>query len=247
MPVSPTAGRRERKKAATRQAIADAALEAFTEHGFDQVSVRDVADRADVSTTTLFAHFPGKEALVFDRDADNEARLAAAVRDRPAGQDVVEALRAHALESWVAVSSDPRHERFTALVERTPALREYAERMWMRHAGTLGAVIAGELGREPDDIACSALARFVLEIPALTTGRHDARTTVETVFDLLVHGWRSRYGDDDGAGRGTRLSPPDPPAPPAPPERPVPPEPTVAPEPPLPPAPPVPPKPTGST
>ncbi|WP_018565355.1 TetR family transcriptional regulator [Streptomyces sp. PsTaAH-124] len=240
MTDSPTVGRRERKKAATRQAIADAALELFTEHGFDQVSVRDVADRADVSTTTLFAHFPSKEALVFDRDADNEARLAAAVRDRPAGQDVVEALRAHALESWVAVSADPRHERFTALVEQTPALREYAERMWMRHAGTLGAAIAGELGREPDDLACSALARFVLEVPALTAGRHDARATVETVFDLLVHGWRSRYGDGTGDGHGTRLSPPAPPAPPAPPQRPAP------PEPPLPPAPPVPPKPTGS-
>ncbi|CAM5612139.1 TetR/AcrR family transcriptional regulator OS=Streptomyces tendae OX=1932 GN=GUR47_06055 PE=4 SV=1 [Streptomyces tendae] len=93
MSDSPTPGRRERKKAATRQAIADAALELFLEHGFDRVSVRDVAERADVSTTTLFAHFPSKEALVFDREADVDAALAAAVRERPEGQGVVEALR----------------------------------------------------------------------------------------------------------------------------------------------------------
>ncbi|GAA1368790.1 TetR/AcrR family transcriptional regulator [Streptomyces beijiangensis] len=198
MTDTPAVGRRERKKAATRQAIADAALELFLEHGFERVSVRDVAEKADVSTTTLFAHFPAKEALVFDREAEVEAALTAAVRERPAGQDVVEALRAHALTSWVRMASDPRRDGFTALVEQTPALREYGERMWMRHAGALGAAIAAELGRETDDLACSALARFVLEIPSLATGRHHSRATVETVFDLLIHGWQSsRHGSGD--------------------------------------------------
>ncbi|MFE1202327.1 TetR/AcrR family transcriptional regulator [Streptomyces sp. NPDC058762] len=190
MPDSPIPGRRERKKAATRQAIADAALELFLEHGFDRVSVRDVAEKADVSTTTLFAHFPSKEALVFDREEEVDAALAAAVRERPEGQGVVEALRAHALKTWVPIVTDPRRESFTSLVNGTPALREYAERMWMRHADALGTVIAEELGREPDDPACAALARFALEVPALTAGRHDPRATVETVFDLLLHGWR---------------------------------------------------------
>ncbi|MFJ2292635.1 TetR/AcrR family transcriptional regulator [Streptomyces sp. NPDC087894] len=161
-------------------------------------SVRDVAERADVSTTTLFAHFPGKEALVFDRDADVEAELVAAVRDRPEGLGVVEALRAHALASWVLLAADPRRDRFTALVNGTPALREYGERMWMRHAGALSSAIAEELGRDEDDLVCAALARFVLEVPALATGRHDPRATVETVFDLLINGWRSQLGPDAG-------------------------------------------------
>jgi AcrR family transcriptional regulator len=205
MPDSPTVGRRERKKAATRQAIADAALELFLEHGFERVSVRDIAERADVSTTTLFAHFPSKEALVFDREQEVEAALTAAVRERPKGQGVVEALRAHALKSWVSIASDPRLERFTALVDRTPALREYGERMWMRHAGALGTVIAEELGRDADDLACSALARFVLEVPTLAKGRHDPRATVETVFDLLIHGWESQQ-HSEGAGTGSHAS-----------------------------------------
>ena len=205
MPDTPTVGRRERKKAATRQAIADSALELFLEHGFERVSVRDVAERADVSTTTLFAHFPGKEALVFDREAEVEAGLTAAVRERPTGQGVVEALRAHALASWVRLESDPRRDQFTALVEQTPALREYWERMWMRHAGALGAVIAEELGREPDDLASAALARFVMEVPTLAAGRHDPRATVETVFDLLIHGWQSsRFGSGDATAEPHR-------------------------------------------
>lgn len=201
MPDSPTVGRRERKKAATRQAIADAAMELFLEHGFDRVSVRDIAERADVSTTTLFAHFPSKEALVFDREQEVEAELTAVVRERPKGQGVVEALRAHALKVWVPIVSDPRLHQLNALVDRTPALREYAERMWMRHAVALGAVIAEELGRETDDLACAALARFVLDIPALARGRQDPRAAVEAVFDLLTHGWRSQQ-DSAGSRQG---------------------------------------------
>jgi len=197
MPDSPTVGRRERKKAATRQALADAALELFLEHGFEQVSVRDIAEKADVSTTTLFAHFPSKEALVFDREEEVDAALTAAVRERPKGQSVVEALRTHALQSWVLIASDPRLHQLTALVDRTPALREYAERMWMRHASALSATIAEGLGREADDLACSALARFVLEVPTLAKGRTDQRMAVETVFDLLIHGWQSQHDSGD--------------------------------------------------
>jgi AcrR family transcriptional regulator len=187
----PAVGRRERKKAATRHAIADAALELFLEHGFDRVSVRDVAEKADVSTTTLFAHFPSKESLVFDREEDVDARLRACVRERPEGQGVVEALRAHALTAWIPIAADPRRKGFAALVDGTPALREYSERMWMRHADTLGTAIAEELGRTPDDLACAALARFVLEIPTLTRDREDPEASVKQIFDLLLNGWRS--------------------------------------------------------
>jgi AcrR family transcriptional regulator len=189
MEKPPVVGRRERKKAATRQAIADAALRLFLERGYDRVSIRDISEAADVSTTTLFKHFPGKEALVFDQEEDHEAELIAAVRRRPAGQGIVDALREHVLTSWVPVTTHPRWAEFTALVDSTPALREYSERMWTRHTAALSRSIADDLGVGHDDIACRALARFVLGIPALTRGRQDPRTDVEKVFELLEHGW----------------------------------------------------------
>ncbi|MEU4746237.1 TetR/AcrR family transcriptional regulator [Actinosynnema sp. NPDC023658] len=183
-------GRRERKKAATRQAIADAALRLFLERGYDQVGIRDIADEADVSTTTLFKHFTGKEALVFDQEGDREAELVAAVRDRPAGQDVLDALRQHVLDTWLPIAAHPQAAEFNDLVDSTPELRAYAERMWTRHAGSLAAAIADETGVDRDDLVCAALARFVLEIPSLARGRQDRRAAVETLFDLLAHGWK---------------------------------------------------------
>jgi AcrR family transcriptional regulator len=187
--TEPLPGRRERKKAATRQSIADAALRLFLERGYDQVGIRDIADAADVSTTTLFKHFPGKEALVFDQDENREAELTAAVRNRAAGQGILDALRQHVLDSYLPVAAHPQAAGFARLVESTPALRGYAERMWTRHADSLSAAIAAETGADPDDLACAALARFVLEIPALARTRPDRRAAVETIFGLLARGW----------------------------------------------------------
>jgi AcrR family transcriptional regulator len=183
-------GRRERKKAATRQAIADAALRLFLERGYDEVGIREIADAADVSTTTLFKHFPSKEALVFDQDRNREAVLVAAVRERAAGQSVVDALRQHVLDTWLPLTAHPQMEAFTALIDSTPALRAYGERMWTRHADSLGAAIADEFGVEHDDLACVALARFVLDIPSLARGRQDRWAAVEAVFDILTRGWQ---------------------------------------------------------
>lgn len=189
MGKAPVVGRRERKKAATRQAIADAALQLFLERGYDRVSIRDVADAADVATTTLFKHFPGKEALVFDQEEDREAELIAAVRQRPAGQDIVDALREHVLARWLMVAAHPRWARFADLVNSTPALQEYAERMWTRHAAALGAAIADDIGVGHDNIACRALARFVLDVPVLAWGNQDPHAAIEEIFDLLARGW----------------------------------------------------------
>ncbi|MBJ6761801.1 TetR family transcriptional regulator [Myxococcaceae bacterium JPH2] len=59
-------GLRERKKRATRAAIQRAALQLFTQQGYDQTTTEEIARAADVSLGTLFNYFPNKEALVGD-------------------------------------------------------------------------------------------------------------------------------------------------------------------------------------
>ncbi|MEU8715912.1 TetR/AcrR family transcriptional regulator [Streptomyces sp. NPDC048663] len=188
--TEPVVSRRERKKAATRQAIADAALRLFLERGYDHVSIKEIAETADVSTATVFKHFTGKEALVFDQEESTDAHLAAAVRERPAGVSVLDALREHVLATWLPIAAHPQRAEFTRLVNTTPALRAYAERMWTRHTDTLAAAIADEYGVAHDHLACAALARFVLEVPTLAQRQRDHRAAVEEVFDILTHGWR---------------------------------------------------------
>lgn len=189
--MTETMGRRERKKAATRQALADAALQLFLERGYDQVGIKDIADAADVSTTTLFKHFSGKEALVFDDDAGQEAALVAAVRERPKGRSIPAALREHILKNKIdAGAGDSAFARFTALVDGTPVLREYAHRMWLRHEVALAQAIAEDIGAAQDDPVCAALARFALETLSLARAQPDSRKAVEAAFALLDKGWQ---------------------------------------------------------
>ncbi|MEU0509116.1 TetR family transcriptional regulator [Amycolatopsis sp. NPDC006125] len=89
------AGLRERKKQRTREAISNAAIRLFLEHGFDQVSIAQIADVAEVSRRTLFAYFPTKESLVVHRFADHETESARVVRGRPGDRTPLEALRDH--------------------------------------------------------------------------------------------------------------------------------------------------------
>lgn len=182
-------GRRERKKAQTRKALADAALELFLARGYDRVGVKDVADAADVSVTTLFKYFPSKEALVFDQDEDVEEALVAAVRDRPAGRSVPEALREHLRAELADRPGQPEIEVFKDLIERTPALHDYGSRMWLRHETALAQAIAADIGVPADDVRCAVLARYALDAVQVARRYPDAPERIDQIFDLLEHGW----------------------------------------------------------
>jgi AcrR family transcriptional regulator len=73
---------RERKKAQTRQRIADVATPMFIERGFDNVTVSEIAEAADVSKVTVFNYFPRKEDIFFDRFPQAADLIMEAVRDR---------------------------------------------------------------------------------------------------------------------------------------------------------------------
>ncbi len=162
----------------------------FLERGYDDVGIREIADAADVSTTTLFKHFPVKEALVFDEENDREAALLAAVRERPAGQSIPDALREHALRHRKADNGDPRFVAFLELVNSTPALRDYHQATWMRYAAALADAIAEESGLPAGDPACTALAHFALEAPQAARSHPDPQQVITKAFDLLDSGWR---------------------------------------------------------
>lgn len=88
-------GLRARKKQRTRDAIADAAISLFLEHGFDRVSVNDIAAAAEISKPTLFRYFPTKEDLVLHRFTDHQGEAARVVHDRGPDVEPVTALHRH--------------------------------------------------------------------------------------------------------------------------------------------------------
>ncbi len=182
-------GRRERKKAATRASISREALRLFLQRGYHEVSLRDVADAADVAVTTVFKHFSGKEALVFDEDDVLEQALVAAVVERPAGRSVLDALQAHLLQMRaVQGAADPQFQPFFDLVSSTPELDAYWRRMFLRHTKALAqAITRSTPGTSPATAA--AIARFALDAVDLARGSDDPAAAVQEAFAVLRNGW----------------------------------------------------------
>ena len=86
-------GLRERKKLATRQAIADAALALATERGPANVTIDDIAAAVDVSPRTFFNYFATKEAAILGVDPQRRRDLLDRLAARPAGEPPLVALR----------------------------------------------------------------------------------------------------------------------------------------------------------
>jgi AcrR family transcriptional regulator len=80
------AGLRQRKKADTRRALSDAAVELAFEHGFEAVTREAIANVAGVSLRTFNNYFTGKyEALAY-RLTERMRRSIEAFRARPADE-----------------------------------------------------------------------------------------------------------------------------------------------------------------
>ncbi len=71
------------RTARTRALLQDAALRLFSEQGYDETTVEQIAREAGVSHMTFFRYFPTKDAVVLDDGFD--PAIAAAVAASPTG------------------------------------------------------------------------------------------------------------------------------------------------------------------
>ncbi len=86
-------GLRERKKRATRAALAEAAVRLAAEHGAEKVTVEAISAAAGVSVRTFFNYFDTRDDAFVVIDADAGARMRRAVLDAPPALSPLEALR----------------------------------------------------------------------------------------------------------------------------------------------------------
>jgi AcrR family transcriptional regulator len=116
---------RERKKAATRQAMGAAALRLALERGLDNVLVSDIAAEANVSSRTFNNYFSSKYEAICSTGIDRSLQIGDELRGRPANEPLWEALT-HALLSHYDVNDvAPTKDSVTALwlLMNSPAIQ----------------------------------------------------------------------------------------------------------------------------
>lgn len=89
-----TRERREREKENLREEILDAAREMFAAEGFENVSMRKIAEKIEYSPTTIYLYFKDKSDLIFQLCEETFSRLAQVLeRIQKKYDDPLEALR----------------------------------------------------------------------------------------------------------------------------------------------------------
>lgn len=138
-------GLRERKKARTRQLIADTAARLFAERGYEHVAVTDVAREAEVAEQTVYNYFPTKEQLVTDREQQVQDRLCELIRSRPPGVTPAAAIRGFVLGTVTAIGSIPARQwrgELGYLAAISPAIHRLVLELVDRQAAALAKVIS---------------------------------------------------------------------------------------------------------
>jgi AcrR family transcriptional regulator len=201
-------GLRDRKKEQTRRRIAEAAHRLFGEHGFEKVTVAQVAQAAEVAEATLFNYFPTKEDLFYSGLEMFGARLVDAVRGRPAGTPALAAVRATVLGGGGQLDriadgdrAALEQARTTArIISASPALRARERQVLADVAADLAAALAPDTG---DEVVAQALANALMGVHGalieyvrhrLLSDDHpetivaDLQRVGGRAFDLLEHG-----------------------------------------------------------
>ncbi|HEV2507140.1 MAG TPA: TetR/AcrR family transcriptional regulator [Mesorhizobium sp.] len=158
-------GLRDRKKQETRQAISNVATLLFVEHGFDQVSVTDVAREAGVARKTVFNYFARKEDLVFDREDEVRELVRAALAGR-GGQAPVQAfqslMRRLVNERHPVFRITDRPVQFWRMVANSPALTARACELQVTLADDLAAMMSDAVGGPRSDPAAHLAATMLM-------------------------------------------------------------------------------------
>ncbi|MEU8399605.1 helix-turn-helix domain-containing protein [Nonomuraea sp. NPDC048892] len=190
-------GLRERKKRQTRRHISEVAIGLFVERGFDNVTIAEVAEAAEVSVNTVYNYFQAKEDLVLPPEEASPQRLAGIVRERAAGESAVGAVLARlrrevrGRERQVGLSAG--FGRFLEMMRAAPTLSARLEDLAHQMTDALAAVLAEETGAAPGDpvprvAACqlAALHAMVLtEIGRRAAAGQDPDAIAAAVLDLL--------------------------------------------------------------
>ncbi len=151
-------GLRERKKARTREAIIDAALDLFGRKGFEATTIEDIAAAADVSPRTFFRYFDSKVDLVMARNEAHGHKIGPLIAARPASEGPLEALRQVMQQSLCELLADPSVVREFRVMMSTPTLRNKAREHFYEEEAELVSAFAARLGTDDGDLTANVMA-----------------------------------------------------------------------------------------
>jgi AcrR family transcriptional regulator len=132
--------RRDRQKMALRQEILTAARELFAKEGYENVSMRRIAEKIEYSPTTIYLYFRDKDELLHEMCSETFALLTRKLTKLLAADgDPLDKLRM-GLNAYVQFGLKHPNHYFTTFMQPTPKCGEVGE-----YEGSAGAEAFGKL------------------------------------------------------------------------------------------------------
>lgn len=199
-------GLRERKKQRTRATIVDVAARLCAQQGYENTTVDQIADAADVSPRTFSRYFPSKEAVIGALIEETSEHVAQALLRQPHHITEHEAMvRAHIEVLSAAERGEPgamsfdQISGFLRIVTGSPMLGLAA--FTYRPEGPTRAVIealARRMGVASDDPAVrilldtwAVMVAAAVDVPEVATlGPGDMLTRIDRAYAVFTRLWR---------------------------------------------------------
>ncbi|MET8054111.1 TetR/AcrR family transcriptional regulator [Streptosporangium sp. NPDC005286] len=163
---------RARNRQATREAISHAALRLAIEqgpHGLALVRVHDIATAAGVSPRTYNNYFSSRAEAICAFQADQSTRAGQALRSRPAGEPLDQAVIAAVIELYTNPEPDRAGLR---MIMSTPELEGEALKAFTMAEGPLAEAIAARTGTDPGRDLFPAVTAAAIAGAIRVAGRH---------------------------------------------------------------------------
>jgi len=177
---------------AVRTRLSEIAIDLFTEHGFDNVTIEQIAAAAGISTRSVHRYFPAKEDMVVGDPAAYGSVVRDAFTDRPGHEPVLSSLQAAFTLLLDRGGQDIRGKAALCIVTSVPALRARNHEKHLLWASLLTPVVATRLSGSDADLRAQVLVQTALACfdVALTTwvAPVETRTPAELLkvaFDAL--------------------------------------------------------------
>jgi AcrR family transcriptional regulator len=127
----------ERRKEQKKENIRRAALELFRSHGFNKVTISDIANKAGVSPVTIYNHFGSKDELVLDIVKTQFQTLLGKFQQVMKGElPFVEKLQTIVFDK-TALASQFQGEWIQAVVQGNPELQQFIETVYQQELNQL--------------------------------------------------------------------------------------------------------------
>jgi AcrR family transcriptional regulator len=169
--TQPAESRFDRRKAATRARIAAAGEELLATRGYDNTSMEDIAELADVAIRTIYLHFPSKAAIMLAQFDGWLEAFVDALNARPIEEALAASVR-HALAELDAQGWPDRsfgsmadlHPMAEMLASGNAEVAGHVMHQWVLAQDRIAASAAQRSGAKPGDLAPRARAGTVFSI-----------------------------------------------------------------------------------